>query len=33
MPLVVHEASWLADAVGIAAGFALGLPLARLHDR
>ena len=33
MPLVVHEASWLADAVGIVAGFALGLPLARLHDR
>jgi membrane associated rhomboid family serine protease len=33
MPLVVHEASWLADVVGVAAGFALGLPLARLHDR
>ena len=33
MPLVVHEASWLADVVGIVAGFALGLPLARLRDR
>jgi hypothetical protein len=29
----VPEASWLADVVGILPGFALGLPLARLHDR
>ncbi len=30
MPLAVTEASWLADAVGVAAGLAIGLPLARL---
>jgi membrane associated rhomboid family serine protease len=33
MPLVVREASWVADAVGILAGFALGLPLARMQER
>jgi hypothetical protein len=32
MPLVApNEASWLADAVGIAAGILIGYPLARLH--
>ncbi|HEY1510324.1 MAG TPA: rhomboid family intramembrane serine protease [Solirubrobacteraceae bacterium] len=33
MPLVVREASWVADAVGILAGFLLGLPLARMQER
>jgi hypothetical protein len=33
MPLVVREASWVADAVGILAGFLLGLPLARMQGR
>jgi membrane associated rhomboid family serine protease len=33
MPLVVQEASWVADLVGIVAGFVLGWPLARLQDR
>src|SRR5438067_6388925 len=28
MPLVVKEASWIADGVGVIAGFSLGLPLA-----
>ena len=31
MPLAVREASWIADAVGVAAGVAIGLPLARLQ--
>jgi Rhomboid family len=30
MPLATPEASWLSDAVGVGAGFVLGLPLARL---
>jgi membrane associated rhomboid family serine protease len=30
MPLALPEASWVADAVGVIAGFGLGLPLARL---
>jgi membrane associated rhomboid family serine protease len=29
MPLAVPDASWIADAVGVLAGFAIGLPLAR----
>jgi membrane associated rhomboid family serine protease len=33
MPLVVPSASWIADAVGVLAGFAVGLPLARLAAR
>jgi membrane associated rhomboid family serine protease len=33
MPLVVTEASWVADGVGVLAGIAVGLPLARLQDR
>jgi membrane associated rhomboid family serine protease len=33
MPLVVREASWIADGVGVLAGFAIGLPLARLRSR
>jgi membrane associated rhomboid family serine protease len=33
MPLAVTDASWIADAVGILAGFAIGLPLARLRRR
>jgi membrane associated rhomboid family serine protease len=33
MPLVVTEASWLADAVGVAGGVAVGLPLARIEQR
>jgi membrane associated rhomboid family serine protease len=33
MPLVVKDASWIADGVGILAGFAIGLPLARLRAR
>jgi membrane associated rhomboid family serine protease len=33
MPLVVLGASWVADGVGVLAGFAVGLPLARLAAR
>lgn len=33
MPLAVKDASWIADAVGVLAGFAIGLPLARLRPR
>lgn len=33
MPLAVPQASWVADAVGVAAGVAIGLPLARLAPR
>jgi hypothetical protein len=33
MPLAVPDASWIADAVGVLAGFAIGLPLARFGAR
>ncbi len=33
MPLAVPGASWVADAVGVLTGFAVGLPLARLAAR
>jgi len=33
MPLVVRDASWIADGVGVITGFAIGLPLARLRLR
>jgi membrane associated rhomboid family serine protease len=33
MPLVVKEASWVADGVGVLAGVVLGLPLARIQAR
>ena len=33
MPLATREASWLTDGVGVAAGLAIGLPLARLSPR
>ncbi|MGI9183380.1 MAG: rhomboid family intramembrane serine protease [Solirubrobacteraceae bacterium] len=33
LPLAVFGASWVADGVGVAAGFAVGLPLARLGVR
>jgi len=33
MPLVVRDASWIADGVGVIVGFAIGLPLARLRLR
>lgn len=33
MPLAVPGASWVADAVGVVAGFAIGLPLARMVPR
>jgi membrane associated rhomboid family serine protease len=33
MPLVVKEASWVADGVGVLAGVLLGLPLARRQTR
>jgi membrane associated rhomboid family serine protease len=33
MPLVVMDASWIADGVGVLTGFAIGLPLARLRLR
>jgi membrane associated rhomboid family serine protease len=33
MPLVVRDASWVADGVGVLAGFAIGLPLARFRLR
>ncbi|HEY8626249.1 MAG TPA: rhomboid family intramembrane serine protease [Solirubrobacteraceae bacterium] len=32
MPLAVQEASWVADGVGVLAGFAVGYPLARLQS-
>jgi membrane associated rhomboid family serine protease len=31
MPLAVPDASWISDAVGVLAGFAIGLPLARFR--
>jgi membrane associated rhomboid family serine protease len=31
MPLVVTDASWIADAVGVLAGLAVGIPLARIE--
>jgi uncharacterized membrane-anchored protein YhcB (DUF1043 family) len=33
MPLAVTDASWIADGVGVLAGLAIGLPLARLQTR
>jgi membrane associated rhomboid family serine protease len=33
MPLAVPQASWVADGVGVVAGFAIGLPLARMTIR
>jgi membrane associated rhomboid family serine protease len=33
MPLVVKEASWVADGVGVLAGLVLGVPLARMRAR
>jgi membrane associated rhomboid family serine protease len=33
MPLVVKDASWIADGVGVIAGFSLGLPLAVFGER
>lgn len=33
MPLAVTDASWIADAVGVLAGLAVGLPLARVSLR
>jgi len=33
MPLAVKDASWIAEGVGAVAGFAFGLPLARLQRR
>jgi len=33
MPLAVPGASWIAGAVGVVAGFAIGLPLARMAPR
>jgi hypothetical protein len=33
MPLVVYGASWVADGVGVVAGFVIGLPLARMTLR
>jgi membrane associated rhomboid family serine protease len=33
MPLAVPDASWIADGVGVLAGFAIGLPLARFGPR
>ena len=33
MPLVVADASWVADGVGVLAGAAVGLPLARIVER
>jgi membrane associated rhomboid family serine protease len=32
MPLVVHDASWVADGVGVAAGLTVGLPLTRIAE-
>ncbi len=31
MPLAAQDASWLADAVGVAAGVIVGYPMARIH--
>ncbi|MGI8411654.1 MAG: rhomboid family intramembrane serine protease [Solirubrobacteraceae bacterium] len=33
MPLAVEDASWVADGVGVVAGLAIGLPLARVRRR
>jgi uncharacterized membrane-anchored protein YhcB (DUF1043 family) len=33
LPLAVYGASWVADGVGVVAGLAVGLPLARLGTR
>jgi membrane associated rhomboid family serine protease len=33
MPLAVTDASWVADGVGVVAGFAIGLPLALIGER
>ena len=33
MPLVVSEASWISDGVGVAGGLVVGLPLARVGVR
>jgi membrane associated rhomboid family serine protease len=33
MPLVVSDASWVADGVGVLAGAGLGLPLTRISER
>ena len=33
MPLAVSDASWISDVVGVAAGFVIGLPLARVAVR
>ncbi len=33
MPLAVAQASWVADGVGVVAGFAIGLPLSRMLIR
>jgi len=33
MPLVVQDASWIADGVGVLAGLAVGFPLARAWIR
>jgi hypothetical protein len=33
MPLVVVDASWVADGVGVLAGAAVGLPLTRIVER
>jgi membrane associated rhomboid family serine protease len=33
MPLVVSDASWVSDVVGVLAGVALGLPLVRIGER
>jgi membrane associated rhomboid family serine protease len=33
MPLAVAQASWVADGVGVVAGFAIGLPLSRMLVR
>ena len=33
MPFAAPTASWVADGVGVLAGIAIGLPLARLQER
>jgi hypothetical protein len=33
MPLAVGYASWISDAVGVIAGFAIGVPLALIGER
>jgi hypothetical protein len=33
MPLVVSDASWVADGVGVLAGAAVGFPLTRISER